>query len=500
MNKPSLKRNVIFNYISQFYSVLVGILIMPFYLQELGAEAFGLIGFLSLLLAWLQLLDLGMTPSLGREVSRLKHKPENYHELRTVVRSLETVFIIIALVIVCAIFLSSNWIATEWLTVTHLDLKDVSICIEIMAFMVGFRWISALYKSGVYAFEQQVWASTIDLVFVTLRFPIALAVIIISDGNLILYFSYQLILAAAECIVYIAKLSTLMPACEERVKFSKVSLARIAPFALAIGYTAGIWVLITQLDKLLLSKILPLSEYGYFTLIATLAGGIMLLSGPVGKAVLPRMTALLSEGREQEMLAVYLKGTRIVTASIAPIVFVISLYSTEVVYIWTGSREASEWVGPILPIYVLGYGLLTIGAFQYYLQYAHGKLKQHVLYNTFSALISIPLIIYSAFTFGPIGVAWVWLIFRLLSFLFWAPYIHHKFAPGLHFDWLLKNVVPAIATSVVLLTLINQYGYSFDDGRFIDFIYVSFITVVLFTASVVVSFIKEIKGFFSEKF
>jgi O-antigen/teichoic acid export membrane protein len=496
----SLKKNIVFNYIGQFYNAFIGILILPLYLQELGGEAFGLIGFLTLLLAWLQLLDLGLTPTLGREVSRLKNKPESHHELRTVVRSLEVVFIALAAIIVSVIFINRTWIATDWLDVKVLDLNDVAKCIGIMAFMVGFRWVSSLYKSGVYAYEQQVWASIVDLCLVTLRFPVALAVVIISDGDLILYFTYQLVLSVVEYIVYSKKLSKLMPDSNELVKFSKASLARIAPFALAIGYTAGIWVLVTQLDKLLLSKLLPLIEYGYFTLIATLAGGVMLLSGPVGKAVLPRMTALLSEGREQEMLAVYLKGTRIVTASIAPIVFVISLYSTEVVYIWTGSREASEWVGPILPIYVLGYGLLTIGAFQYYLQYAHGKLKQHVLYNTFSALISIPLIIYSAFTFGPIGVAWVWLIFRLLSFLFWAPYIHHKFAPGLHFDWLLKNVVPAIATSVVLLALINQYGYSFDDGRFIGFIYVSFITVVLFTASVVVSFIKEIKGFFSEKF
>ncbi len=497
---PSLKKNIIFNYIGQFYSAFIGILILPLYLEQLGAEAFGLIGFFTLLLAWLQLLDLGLTPTLGREVARLKGDPNNHYELRTVVRSLEVVFMVIAVFVTIAIFLNRNWLAVEWLTISELDAGLVALCVGLMGVIVGFRWLSSLYMSGINAYEQQVWINIVGVCIVTLRFPGALAVILVGEGNLLLFFGYQFLVAGIECLVYSTKLYKIMPYTDKRVSFSRSSLKRIAPFALSIGYTTGIWVFITQLDKLLLSKILPLADYGFFTLIATLTTGVMFLSYPIGRALLPRMTSLIAHNDEQEMIKIYMQGTRIVSAVVSPIVLVIAFFPQEIVYIWTGSVLASEWIEPILPLYVLGYGLLTVGAFQYYLQYAYGKLRQHVVYNTVTALISIPLIVYSAYSYGPIGVAWVWFVFRLLSLLFWAPYIHHKFAPGIHFDWLIKGILPPVIVSLVgLLSLNNCVEYQFSDNRMLDFLYISAITSILLLVSFLVSFGREVRVFIRGK-
>ncbi|MFP3441368.1 hypothetical protein R0K18_26935, partial [Pantoea sp. SIMBA_133] len=85
-------------------------------------------------------------------------------------------------------------------------------------------------------------------------------------------------------------------------RFCWPELQRIAPFAISIAYTAAIWVLLTQLDKLVLSKTLTLSEYGYFTLVATICSGVMMFSGPISKAILPRMTALSSEGNHEQLI------------------------------------------------------------------------------------------------------------------------------------------------------------------------------------------------------
>ncbi len=52
-------------------------------------------------------------------------------------------------------------------------------------------------------------------------------------------------------------------------------------FALTIAFTSSIWVLLTQLDKLVLSGILALSEYGYFTLAVLVAGGVLQIGSPL---------------------------------------------------------------------------------------------------------------------------------------------------------------------------------------------------------------------------
>ena len=484
MRTPSFKKNIAFNYLGQLYSTFIGILILPMFLQYMGAEAYGLVGFFTLLQAWLQLLDVGMSPTLGREVARLKNKQNEHWRLTTVVNTVELVFIGIALIAAVSLFFMQDWLASSWLTVEQLDTETITTAISIMAFIVAFRWVASINRSGINAYEQQVWMNVVDIIINTLRFPGALLLVINLDGNVLAYFYFQLVVVVIEVVTIRIKMRSLLPSKLGKIKrFSMVELKRIAPFALSVGYTSGIWILLTQLDKLLLSKYLTLSEYGYFTLVGAVANGMTMLSSPVTKALLPRMTAMLEEQGEKPMLVLYQTATKFVACFVFPIAIIIAFNAEVVIYTWTGDVAAAQWVAPILPFFCLGSMVLAIMVFQYQLQYAHGVLKYHVKWNTFSVLINIPLIIYAATYHGALGVAWVWLAYRLLSLTVWCAFVHGKFAPGLHLKWLINCVLVPFALSagvVVILTII--FPLSLDMGRWRLFMLlglVSFVSVAL---------------------
>jgi|APTNR8051073442_1049403.scaffolds.fasta_scaffold03495_7 O-antigen/teichoic acid export membrane protein len=492
---PSLKKNVTANYIGQFYVAFVGIIVLPLYLKYLGAEAYGLVGFYTLLQAWMQLLDLGISPTLGREVSRLKHSVTNAYQLRSVVRSLESVFLCIAVTSGMSLFLARQWISTDWLTVISLDPQLVAQCVGLMAVMVGLRWLASLYKSGINAFEQQVWMNLAEAIIVSLRFPGALVLLSIYPGQLLLFFIYQLTVAIVELFIVSLKFYGLLPRVLQRVPlFNPEELRRIAPFALGIAYTGGIWIFVTQLDKIILSRVLTLAEYGYFSLVATITGGILVMSSPVGKALLPRMTTLLAQNKESAMLDLYRRATRFVVCIIAPVTLVIAFFPEHVLYIWTADATAAKWASSVLPLYALGAGLLGVGAFPYYLQYAHGKLRIHVIYNTASVLIAAPLITYATLSYGPIGAAWVWVAFRLMSLTLWSTYVHHIFAPRVQLDWLLKDVSFPISSSCILLTLLHAtVSANFPKERFEGMMAIGIMTVLTIALVLTLSFAPEIR-------
>lgn len=491
---PSIRKNVAFNYLGQVYVTLIGVLTLPLYLKYLGAEAFGLVGFFTLLQSWMQLLNLGITPTLGREVARLRDRPEESVQLRTVVRSLEMVFITVAALVSLGLLLGRDWLARHWLDVNELDPGLVAACIAMMALMVGFRWVASLQRSGINAYERQVWMNVVDIVLATLRAPGALLLIVVSGGNVLLYFGYQLVLSVAEQLLVGFKFRALLPAVPPgAVRFSAAELRRVAPFALGVAYTGAIWIVVTQLDKLLLSKVLPLAEYGYFTLVAMISGGLVLLSAPVSRAVLPRMTALLAQRREQQMLDLYRRSTRLVVCIVAPIALVLALLPDQVVRVWTGDAAAAVWTARVLPLFVLGNGLLAVGAFQYYLQFAHGRLRPHVVYNTISILVAVPAIAYAAFRHGVLGVGWTWLGLRLLSFLLWTPYVHRLLAPGLHPAWLLRDVLqPAATCAVVLLAVLVPLRQHFPADRAAGLGLLAGVTLLAASATLLASFGKEI--------
>lgn len=430
-----------------------------------------MVGFFTLIQSSMQLLDLGMTPTLGREVSRLKGRPSEHGRLVTVVNSLETAFIGMALVVGTGLFLSRKWVVSDWLTFEVLPVSTVSTAIGMIAVIVAVRWVSSINRSGVNAYEAQVWQNLVDIIINTLRFPGSLLMMIWTEGDILVFFYFQLAVVVIEVFLIRSKLRRLMPrGVPGSVRFSLKELKRIAPFALSIGYTGAIWVLLTQLDKLLLSKVLTLAEYGYFTLVATISTGLMLLVSPISKAILPRMTALLANGQEAAMLELYRHSTRFVVSIIAPVTLVVAMLPETVVYVWTGDMEAAKWTAPILPLFAIGSGLLTIVAFQYYLQYAYGLLKYHVAYNTGSVIINLPLIFYTAFEYGAIGVAWIWLGFRVLSLLVWMPFIHHKFAPGIHFKWLTQDVLPGCVSATIAVLVVSSFNLqTSDSSRVIQF-------------------------------
>jgi O-antigen/teichoic acid export membrane protein len=45
---------------------------VPLYLKYMGAEAYGLIGFFSMIQVWFAILDMGLSPTVARETARYK--------------------------------------------------------------------------------------------------------------------------------------------------------------------------------------------------------------------------------------------------------------------------------------------------------------------------------------------------------------------------------------------------------------------------------------------
>lgn len=462
MPKPiSLKKNTIANYIGQFYTMFIGIFMLPFYLEYLGAEAYGLVGFFTMLTSIMMLLDMGFSQALARETSKLKDKLNGLLQIKEILRSTESLMSILSVVIFISIFIYSNWVASNWLQVKELNMQIVENAIKLMGFMVAIRLYISLYYGMINGLEQQVWLNVFKIIIATLRFVGGLLLILFISDDIFYFFIYQAVIAILEFAVLnqkvydnLPKTSFLMP--------SVGSIKKIAPFAIKHAYLAGVWILYTQLDKLLLSHYISLEKYGYFALVVTVANAIMQFSTPLSQAILPRMTSLLSNNKEKEMLDLYRKGTQFVSIIIFSVVGMIAFYSYELLYAWSGNIEASTWAAPILVWYAIGNGILAILAFQYYLQFTHGNLKYHLIFNTYFPLVTLPLVFYAVSYYGVIGAAIAWFVIQLVCFLFWPPYVHSKFAKGIHKDWIVKDILPAFIMTTIYMSILSFLDINFN--------------------------------------
>ena len=116
-----LKKNIFSNFISQFYSIFIGTLILPLYINYLGAESYGLVGFFTMLMSWMMMLDIGLSSTLARQAAILKDTLNQKTELKVLIRSVESIFIPIAIVVIISLIIGSNSISSKWLRIETLS-------------------------------------------------------------------------------------------------------------------------------------------------------------------------------------------------------------------------------------------------------------------------------------------------------------------------------------------------------------------------------------------
>jgi O-antigen/teichoic acid export membrane protein len=439
----SLKKNILANYISQIYVAIIGIIMVPLYIKYMGSEAYGLVGFFSMLQAWFMLLDVGLTPTMARETARFRGGATDALSYRRLVRALESIFLVVALAGGSAMFAASGYIAHDWLQASQLPIAEVQTAIELMSIIIAMRWMCGLYRGAISGSEQLVWLSGFNSMIATLRFIGVLPVLIFVGVTPTIFFSFQFVVALMELAGLLFYTYRLLPDIQkgQSLSWDCTPLKPVLKFSLTIAFTSSVWVLVTQTDKLVLSKILPLAQYGYFTLAVLVASGVMIISGPISGAIMPRMAKLEAEGDHAGLIRVYRQATQLVAVIAGAAAITVAFCAESLLWAWTGNTHLAQQAAPVLILYALGNGILAVSAFPYYLQYAKGDLRLHLIGNAIFVTVLIPSIIWVASQYGGVGAGYVWLGMNLLSFVAWLPLVHRKFEPGLNLKWYGEDIL-----------------------------------------------------------
>lgn len=438
----SLKRNILASYASQIYVTAAGIVMVPLYIQYMGAEAYGLVGFFAMLQAWFNLLDMGLTPTIARESARFNGGAIRLLEYRRLARALEGVFATVALVGGVLLFVLAQPIATQWLNASQLPANELTQALQIMALIVALRWMCGFYRGVITGAERLVWLSGFNSFMATARSVLILPVLMFVSATPMAFFSFQLGVAVVELAGLALMAYRLLPRIPqgERIRWQWAPLKPVLKFSLSIAFTSSLWVLVTQTDKLILSKILPLADYGYFTVAVLVAGGVLVLSGPISGALIPRMTRLHTEGNQQELVRIYRQSTQFVAAIAISVALVLAVFAEPILLAWTGDQLIAQRTSPTLTLYALGNGVLAVSAFPAYIQYAKGDLKLHVIGNAVFVVFLIPALVISTRKYGVIGAGYAWVVANSLYFFLWIPLVHRRFVRGLHWRWLFRDV------------------------------------------------------------
>ncbi|KAA8732078.1 oligosaccharide flippase family protein [Acinetobacter qingfengensis] len=486
----ALQRNIAVNYISQLYNGLIGIIVMPFYLKFLGAESYGLIAFFMLLQTWFYLLDVGLSQTLSRETVRFKNNVLSATHFFKLYHYISIIFFALALSLVLVLSLSNQWIATHWLKFSHLSLRDVLLCLQIMFICAGLRCMGGIYRGVIQGFEKIVWISIFNIVINTLRFVVVIPVLYVFDFQIQVYFYFQLGVALFEFAVLWFYHRVLIkqhdPMHLDMMPESANYFKQMLYFALLSGGNFILWLGISQSDKLLLSSLLPLADYAYYSIAILLASVIYMISTPMSNVLLPRMTALFSQNNLLQLEQIYTQFAQFISVVVCSIALTIFWNAHEVVLLWSNDVHTADQVAPVLKLYILGNVFLAINAFSYYIQYAHGDVKRHFYGNVCLLILMLPIIYWATTHYGALGAGVVWLSLHALWFFSWTIYVNRHFITH-YWQWSF-TIIQILVVSYIFSALLHwlyQGMNIYADSIWIDLLALALFGGLLFAVTAV---------------
>ncbi|MGE3348939.1 MAG: lipopolysaccharide biosynthesis protein [Ramlibacter sp.] len=437
----SLEKNIFANYAGQIFIGIVGIAVVPIYLPLMGAEAYGLIGFFILMQAWSQLLDLGMSATVSRETAKHVGGATSALTLRQVLRCFELIFLALGSLLSLAFVVFAEFIARHWLDISALAVSEVGYSVALMGVTIAVRWGSGLYRGVLMGLERQVWLNVFTSIIAGIRFIGVIPVLLIFEPSPICFFVFQVAVSVLELLVLITATYTSVFVPADIVIRPLWRLMRpLTQFSASIAFATVVWILVTQADKLIISSAIPLADFGLFTATVMLAGAISMLSAAISQALLPQLTRLTQLGHESSLQTLYSHTTQWTAAIAGPMALCFAAFAEPVLWSWTGNNAFAAKYGPVLALYAIGNGFMTLAAFPYYLQFARGDIRLHIWGNGLFAAVLLPTVWLAATRFGAIGAGWVWAISNATYFFCWTPWVHHQLTPRFHWKWIKNDI------------------------------------------------------------
>ncbi len=277
-------RNTASSFIALGWLSAISVLAIPIYIKLLGVEEWGIVAACVSLQLVFTFLDAGFSQIVPRWVAR---EANDQNALRSYFRFFKHVYFILALSGFMLLQFSASYLSHSWFQITTDRAQELEIAIRIIAFQMLFQFINNLHIGFWHGLQMQLLANVRVCGYGTLKHLATITILALGSAQAWIYAATFSVVALIEVTLNALTVHrTLGPLVQAEVgnAVETKPLLREAIF-LSGGILMGLMV--SQLDRIILSHTVPVEDFGIYVVVVTLAMAFLQLQAPLTRAYFP---------------------------------------------------------------------------------------------------------------------------------------------------------------------------------------------------------------------
>jgi O-antigen/teichoic acid export membrane protein len=413
-----LARNIAANLGGQLAVLVLGLVAARLIFSGLGQEALGIVLFvLTFNLVLAGILDFGFSSVTVREVAA--HVEDDPGYVRDLVRTASSLYWATFAVAAGLLVLAAPWIATSWIHLQAMSPRDASAVMRVLGVAALTALPRALYVSLFRGLQRMAFNNGIDAAIGVLQ-QFGIVLIVLVGGGL---FSVVVWLASTyglQIVVYWLVLARVISPWALIPGWSGLVIRRNARFSahmLSISWLAAVH---TYADKLVVSKLLSVATFGWYTFATSIVARGALVTQAIGDAAYPSLSKLFKENKRPAMVAQYRALQDLVCFATFPLYAGIAYLTLPLL---TAVFDRQVAVALLFPVAVLCLGYFMNGTLvmPYMYSLAVGKPQITSRLSLVAVFVVVPVTVAGVARFGVAGASLGYLSYHLFFYAVAVP-------------------------------------------------------------------------------
>jgi O-antigen/teichoic acid export membrane protein len=445
----TVTRNILANVAGTGLGIVVFLAVVPVYLRLLGAEAYGLVGLLTTLMIAATALDLGFGATMNREAARMTAQPTTGDGFADVAATLPAACWVVGVAVGVLFAVLAPAIATRWLSFSALSADQVRSALGLMGAILPALVVRGFYMAALNGLQRQGLANLVQVGGMVARGAVTVAALKMAAPTVSVFFVTQLVLFYLEVAVLAAALRGSLPVTARRGRVRPAAIRPVLSFSVGMAGTMVLGLALMSMDQVILSAILPLAEFGYYTLAVTVAAAVGQVVRPVTTAVYPRFSQLFERGDVRGAAEDYHFFSQLVAIVVLPLGALLVFFPGDVLGLWTRDPELVRHAAVVLSLRTLGTVLNALMHVPHTVQLAFGWSTLGAGVNAAAVVVIAPVIVGMSLLWGGPGAALAWTVLNLGVLLVAMARMHRRVLPGELGRWYGHVLRPVVAVAVV---------------------------------------------------